>query len=185
MTWHEFLARADRLWPDLGWAELLPALLAGLATILLLRVGLGLLVRRLRALSARTRTTVDDHLVGVLERTNTALIWITGLLVGLKMLPLDDRWHDRVGQLWFAVVALQLGLWAQEAVARLMQAYQLRHGGGAACFRPLLQQPSAGCGCARRSSTPNPALGASTPIRPGNARPACSGIHRPPNCASH
>lgn len=132
MTWHEFLARADRLWPDLGWAELLPAVLAGLATILLLRVGLSLLVRRLRALSARTRTTVDDHLVGVLERTNAALIWITGLLVGLKMLPLDDRWHDRVGQLWFAVVALQLGLWGQEAVARLLQSYQQRHGGGAA-----------------------------------------------------
>ena len=40
-----------------------------------------------------------------------------------QVLPLDDRWHDRVGQLWFAVVALQLGLWGQEAVARLLQDY--------------------------------------------------------------
>ena len=132
MTWHDLLARAEAAWPDVGWNELLPALLAGLMTILVLRVGLGLVVRRLRALSARTRTTVDDHLVGVLERTNGLLIWILGALVALKMLPLDDRWHDRVGQLWFAVVALQIGLWAQEAVARLLGAYQQRHGGGAA-----------------------------------------------------
>ena len=132
MTWRDLLARAEAAWPDVGWTELMPALLAGLLTILVLRVGLGLLVRRLSTLSARTRTTVDDHLVGVLERTNGALIWIIGLLVGLKMLPLDDRWHDRVGQLWFAVVALQIGLWAQEAVARLLAAYQARHGGGVA-----------------------------------------------------
>lgn len=132
MTWRDVLARAESAWPDLAWTDVLPAVFAGLLTILLLRVGLGLLVRRLRALSSRTRTTVDDHLVAVLERTNGLLIWIIGLLVGLKLLPLDDRWQDRVGQLWFAVVALQLGLWAQEAVGRLLAGYQQRHGGGAA-----------------------------------------------------
>ena len=132
MTWHDLLARAEAAWPDVGWTELLPALLAGLLTILVLHVGLALLVRRLRALSARSRTAVDDHLVGVLERTHGVLIWIVGGLVGLKMLPLDERWHDRVGQLWFAVIALQLGLWVQEAAARLMAAHAQRHGGGAA-----------------------------------------------------
>lgn len=131
MTWRDLLARLEAATPDLGWAEVLPAVLAGLLTILLLRVGLGLAVRRLRALSARTRTTLDDSLVAVLARTHGGLIWIIGLLVGLKMLPLDDRWHEHLGQLWFAVVALQLGLWGQEAVARLLAGYQQRHGDGA------------------------------------------------------
>ena len=53
MTWHDLLARAEAAWPDVGWNELLPALLAGLLTLLVLRVGLGLLVRRLRALRTR------------------------------------------------------------------------------------------------------------------------------------
>ena len=130
MTWHDFLQRLQRLTPDVGWVELLPALLGALLTIVLIRTGLGLAVRKLRLLSARTRTTADDHLVAVLERTHPVIVALVGLLVGLKLLPLDELWHQRLGQLWFAVVALQLALWAQEAVARLLAAYQGRHGGG-------------------------------------------------------
>lgn len=130
MTWHDFLERLQRATPDVGWMELLPALLAGLVTILLIRTGLSLAVRKLRQLSARTRTTADDHLVGVLERTNPFIVGLVGVLVGLKLLPLDDLWHQRLGQAWFAVLALQLALWAQEAVARMLAVYQGRHGGG-------------------------------------------------------
>ncbi|MDR7334116.1 mechanosensitive ion channel family protein [Roseateles asaccharophilus] len=126
MTWEEFLNRASTAWPDVGWAEVLPAVLAGLLTIIVLRTGLALALSRLRKLSAHTTTTVDDALVRVLEGTNTALIWVVGLLVGLGLLPLDDRWHDRVSQLWFAVVALQIGLWGQRAIALLLEAQQRR-----------------------------------------------------------
>lgn len=129
MTWNEFLARVEAALPQLGWADVLPAVLASALTILLIKAGLRLLVQRLRALSVRTQTSLDDGLVSVLERTHGALIWVVGLLVGLNMLPLDDRWHDRVSQLWFAVVALQIGLWAQQAVAQVLTAHQLRHGG--------------------------------------------------------
>ncbi len=129
MTWPDFLVRAEAAWPDVGWTEVLPAVLAGMLTILLIKGGLRLAVQRLRVLSARTRTSLDDNLVGVLERTHGALVWVVGLLVGLTLLPLDDRWHDRVAQLWFAVIALQLGLWGQQAVAQLLTAQQLRHGG--------------------------------------------------------
>ena len=126
MTWEEFLNRASAAWPDVGWTDVLPAVLAGLLTIIVLRTGLALALSRLRKLSAHTTTTVDDSLVRVLEGTNTALIWVVGLLVGLGLLPLDDRWHDRVSQLWFAVVALQIGLWGQRAIALLLEAQQRR-----------------------------------------------------------
>jgi len=132
MTWNEFLARIEAAWPDVGWTDVLPAVLAGALTIVVIKVGLRFVVQRLRKLSQRTSSTLDDGLVSVLERTNGALIWVVGLLVGLNMLPLDDRWHDRVSQLWFAVVALQLGLWVQQAVAQVLTAQQMRHGGTAA-----------------------------------------------------
>lgn len=132
MTWNDFMARLQAFWPDVGWTEVLPAVLAGALTILAIKVGLRFAVQRLRALSARTSTAVDDGLVSVLERTNGVLIWVVGLLVGLNMLPLEDRWHDRVSQLWFAVVALQIGLWVQQAVAQVLTAHQLRHGGSGA-----------------------------------------------------
>lgn len=129
MTWNDFLAKIQAAWPEVGWTEVLPAVLAGALTIVVIKLGLRFVVQRLRALSQRTSSSLDDGLVSVLERTNGALIWIVGLLVGLNMLPLEDRWHDRVSQLWFAVVALQVGLWVQQAVAQVLTAHQLRHGG--------------------------------------------------------
>jgi len=118
MTWNEFLSRAANSLPDVDWTDVLPAVLAGLLTVIVIQAGLRLAIQRLRALAQRTATDVDDGLVSVLERTNTALIWIVGLLVAFGLLPLDDRWHGRVSQLWFAVVALQLGLWGQQAISQ-------------------------------------------------------------------
>jgi len=131
MTWNEMLARIEAAWPDVAWTEVLLAVLAGALTIIVIKTGLRLVVRRMRALAQRTTTTVDDALVSVLERTHGALIWLVGLLVGLSMLPLDDRWHGRISQLWFVIVALQLGLWLQQAGAQILAAHQLRHGHGA------------------------------------------------------
>jgi small-conductance mechanosensitive channel len=132
MSWSDFLARFAAWWPDLGWTDVLPALLAGGVTVAAIKLGLRLSLRRLQALSQHTRTQFDDALVSVLQHTSTSLVWIVGLLVGLGLLPLDDRWHGRVAQLWFSVVALQFGLWGQQAVLLLLTAHQqrqnLRHG---------------------------------------------------------
>ncbi|RZJ09327.1 MAG: mechanosensitive ion channel family protein [Rubrivivax sp.] len=127
MTWNEFVHRATSAMPDLDWTDALPAVLAGFATILVIKVALRIAIKRLRALSQHTTTSVDDGLVRVLEQTSSALIWVVGLLVGLGLLPLDDRWHGRVSQLWFAVVALQLGLWGQQAVSQVLLRHAERH----------------------------------------------------------
>lgn len=130
MTWNDFLNRAAAALPDVDWTDVLPAVLAGIVTVLVIKAGLKLATQRLRVMAQHTRTTVDDGLVRVLERTSTALICVVGLLVGLGLLPLDDRWHGRVSQLWFAVVALQLGLWGQQAIALGLQAQQQRNSAG-------------------------------------------------------
>jgi small-conductance mechanosensitive channel len=127
MTWNDVLNRFTAPWATVDGVDLLPAVLAGLATVFGIRLLLGLAVRRLRMLSQRTHTALDDSLVRVLESTSMALVWLVGLLVALNLLPLDARWHGRVSQLWFAVVALQIGLWGQQAVGLLLQAQQRRH----------------------------------------------------------
>ncbi|HEY9109728.1 MAG TPA: mechanosensitive ion channel family protein [Roseateles sp.] len=126
---NDFLTRAANSLPDVDWTDVLPAVLAGLLTVIVIRTGLRLAVQRLRMLEQRTATDMDDGLVSVLERTSTALIWIVGLLVALSLLPLDDRWHGRVSQLWFAVVALQLGLWGQQAISQGLLHHVHRHDG--------------------------------------------------------
>jgi len=130
MTWNDFMHRTAAAWPDVGWTDVLPALLAGALTLIVIKAGLRLVVNRLQALSRHTSTTLDDGLVTVLQHTSSTLIWVVGLLVGLTLLPLDARWHDRVSQLWFAVVALQLGLWGQQAISQVLVAQQQRLSGG-------------------------------------------------------
>ncbi|MCE4557606.1 mechanosensitive ion channel family protein [Roseateles cellulosilyticus] len=120
------MARVAASQPEVTWPEVLPAVLAGFATVLVVKIGLRVVMQRLRALSVRTSTPVDDGLVQVLERTSSLLIWTVGLLVGLGLLPLDDRWHGRVSQLWFAVVAVQLGLWGQQIVSQVLQFHAQR-----------------------------------------------------------
>ena len=137
MTWNEFLTRTAAALPDVDWTEMLPAVLAGFITVIVIKAALRLAIQRLGALSRRTTTQVDDGLVRVLEQTNAMLIWVVGLLVGLGLLPLDDRWHGRVSQLWFAVVAIQLGLWGQQAVSQGLQ-YQARRQAGESAAAPAL-----------------------------------------------
>ncbi|MEO6279620.1 hypothetical protein [Roseateles sp.] len=60
MTWNELIDRAAAFWPNVGWTDVLPAVLAGIVTILVSKVGLGLTVQRLRVLSRRTNTSLDD-----------------------------------------------------------------------------------------------------------------------------
>ena len=74
MTWTDFLSRAAAAWPQVAWTDVLPAVLAGIVTIIVIKTGLRLVVQRLQALSKRTRTSLDDGLVSVLERTNASLI---------------------------------------------------------------------------------------------------------------
>ena len=66
----------------------------------------------------------------MLSRTSHLLMALVALLVAVGMLPLDDRWHSRVSQLWFAVVALQLGLWGQQAVGLALRNHHERQAPG-------------------------------------------------------
>lgn len=128
---NDFFDRAMQIAPGVQWGDALTAVLAGVATFLLLQAGTRMLTRRLQTMAGSTRTQLDDGLAQVLSHTSTPLLLLVAVLVGVGLLPLDERWHERVSQLWFAVVAIQVGLWGQHAVSLMLRGYHRRHGGDA------------------------------------------------------
>lgn len=77
------LDRAAAFWPDAGWTEVLPALLAGALTIIVIKAGLKLTVQRLRVLAQRTSTSLDDGLVRVLAVLSNIGVHITAFVASL------------------------------------------------------------------------------------------------------
>lgn len=70
---------------------------------------------------------VRPTLAQMLDATNGPLLSIASVLVGLSLLDLPARWSDRVAQLWYVTVALQLALWGARLIDVLMQRQLQRH----------------------------------------------------------
>ncbi len=92
------------------------ATLVALASYLVMSLMLRVALQRLQKLAQRTANSADDMLLEVLSGTRSWLLVLAALLIGVGMLDVASRWEARVGQLWFAVLALQLGLWSNQAV---------------------------------------------------------------------
>ena len=92
------------------------ATLVALASYLVMSLMLRVALQRLQKLAQRTANSADDMLLEVLSGTRSWLLVLAALLIGAGMLDVAPRWEARVGQLWFAVLALQLGLWSNQAV---------------------------------------------------------------------
>ncbi len=90
----------------------LPALGAGLAVAVGLRVLQGFLARRLRGLAGRTATRADDLLADALERTQPWFLIALGGAAAVTLLSLPPR-IDQVAQyILVLALGLQVGLWA-------------------------------------------------------------------------
>ena len=108
-------------------ANLLIAAAAALFAYLVMTIGLGLALSRLGRFANGTVTQVDNMLVDILGGTSRGLLALVALLIGVGMLDLPSRWADRVGQLWFIALALQLALWGNRAVGIGLRRYTERH----------------------------------------------------------
>ena len=98
-------------------------LLAYLTMTTVLRV----VIHRLAKLAQRTTTQADDMLVEMLRSTKRSLVLLIALLIGAGLLDLPDRWANRVNQLWFVVLVLQVGFWANRVVSVGLRQYAERH----------------------------------------------------------
>lgn len=109
-------ALAQSTWFGFSLGNIGLALLVALASYLCMTLLLRVALQRLQALAQRTTSRADDMLLEVLGGTRSWLIALAALLIGAGMLDVAPRWEARAGQLWFAVLALQLGLWSNQAV---------------------------------------------------------------------
>ncbi len=105
---------------------------AALAAYLVMHSALRLARGRIR-LNAETDATVRGlgqvrpTLAQMLDATNGLLLGVASVLVGLSLLDLPARWSDRIAQLWYVTVALQLALWGARLIDVLMQRQLMRH----------------------------------------------------------
>lgn len=107
--------------------SLLIAVLAGVATYLGILLALSLLTGRARAWASQSHSGVARAMVDVLEGTSRFLMLVAALLVGASFLDLPGRWENRLSQLWFVAVALQMGLWGMRAIGIGVRRYVDRH----------------------------------------------------------
>lgn len=108
------------------------ALAAALAAYFVMRTALGLARGRIRRIaqadpSARGLAEVRPVLAQVLDRTSGPLLTVASVLVGLSVVDLPSRWSDRIAQLWYVTVALQLALWGARLIDVLMARQLQRH----------------------------------------------------------
>ncbi len=111
-----FEAIANARWLGVPLGEVGLALVVALASYLGMSLLLRAALRRLRKMAERTSSRADDMLVEILCSTRSWLIALMALLIGVGMVELAPRWDARVGMLWFAVLAVQGGLWANQAI---------------------------------------------------------------------
>lgn len=101
----------------LRWAI---AALVALATLVVLWLAKRLAVARLKRLSTRTETRLDDVLVEVLEGTRAITVVVLAVAAGARSLDLPDAADLWLGRAVVVVLALQAGFWVTRAVKLLV-----------------------------------------------------------------
>lgn len=91
------------------------------------RAGIGFLLKNVRARAQKPDAYISHIAVEVLSSTSNTLLLLASILIGIGVLDLPERWLGRVSSLWFVVAALQVGLWANRAIALALMHYFARH----------------------------------------------------------
>ncbi|WP_313070746.1 mechanosensitive ion channel family protein [Melaminivora sp.] len=116
------------LW-GMSAASVLLAAAAAMATYLLLTLLLRWATRHASLHRERgTHAGAASLIAQMLAGTSHTLILLAAVLVGLGLLDLPERWHARVGQLWFLALAAQIGLWGARAIGVAVERYRVHHG---------------------------------------------------------
>lgn len=113
-------------------SNLLWGLVVSCLAYLIITAVLRFAVSRAGRIAQHTTTRIDDFLVSVLAGTNRFLILLASVLIGVGVLDLPERWHNRVEHLWFLALAVQMGLWMNRAVQAGLAAYHEKHTAGSA-----------------------------------------------------
>jgi len=97
------------------------------ASFIIARAGVGFLLKNMQTRARKPNAYVSHIAVEVLSSTSNTLLLLASILIGVGVLDLPERWLGRVSSLWFVVAALQVGLWANRAIALALLHYFARH----------------------------------------------------------
>lgn len=90
------------------------------AVRLLLRVGL----RRLAALSTRTKTEIDDFVAEILDKTRRGFLLVVAAYAGTLSLSLPPRLAGVFRHAAFIVAVIQVGIWLSAALSLAIERYR-------------------------------------------------------------
>jgi small-conductance mechanosensitive channel len=94
-------------------------LVLGIAVIsyIILRMAMSFLITRSITWLASSKGRLARYGSEVFKHTSRLLIAAMALQIGLALVDLGPEWDSRVSHIWFLVLALQVGLWADAAIA--------------------------------------------------------------------
>lgn len=107
--------------------NLILAVTAAAATYVAIQMVLRVLTRRAENWAAQSPNATAKAVADVLAGTSRFLVLMVALLVGASLLELPGRWENRLNQLWFVAVALQMGMWGMRAIGLGVRRYVDRH----------------------------------------------------------
>lgn len=117
---------------DITTANALFALVAAIASFILMHGALALFRKRLGKLSEEgAHRPLAEVLSSTLARTSTLAILATAILIGLSVLDLPPPWNARLGHLWFFTLGAQIALWLHRAIRVAAKRWFRKHGRGA------------------------------------------------------
>jgi small-conductance mechanosensitive channel len=96
-----------------GWIGFV---LISLAVFVVLRRAQKIMARRWGAIATRTRTSLDDLLVSLINRTNVLLILLISLWTGTFMLTLNDRTAALIYLVLIVAFIIQVGIWSSHVM---------------------------------------------------------------------
>jgi small-conductance mechanosensitive channel len=128
--------------------EWLIAAAAAIVCYLVLTAVLRVVISRAEKLATKTTTHLDDNLLEIARATRHSVLVGISLLVGVHFLTLGRLGSFLTGQLWFALLALQMGFWGHRAIEVGLRSYRLRNSGS---DQPAAQASSTLLGWALRS----------------------------------
>ncbi|WP_374980709.1 mechanosensitive ion channel family protein [Pseudomonas solani] len=118
----------DSQFLGISLASWMLAACVSIVSFVLVRSVIAYALKRIRTTNETPNGSFSHIAVLVLSGTSNTLLLLASLLIGVGFLDLPDRWLSRVSSLWFAVAALQVGLWANRAVALALMRYFRRAG---------------------------------------------------------
>lgn len=102
------------------------AAIVTLSLITIIRLTRNLLVSRLTKMAARTVTTIDDHIAGMLKNTKLILILVISIYAGSLVLNLPPKLTALIHGVMVVTVALQIGFWLTSLTRLIVNHYVQR-----------------------------------------------------------